>query len=275
MDINTIIAEAEETAIEQPASKEADTEIPEQVTQETEADISKKPDEALTPEQLAKREKNRESHLNSKLAEMRRANRDLQAQLAQRTPKPQTTEGRDTSTKPNPNDPFYKDKTWEQYNEDLTDWKLEQKLAENTKKTQETQNVQELSKWAEERGSVVDNRIVELEAAIPDFARTLEEVEDILPPLTPEQARIALEADDINLAVYALQKEGKLMDMLQLPPSRLAAEIAKAEIRGQQYLKQEKPVTNAPKPMASAKGVGVGSKGDADIVDEILAYVRK
>lgn len=272
-DIDAIIAEATQVAPEQPAAsneaeKPQETEVT-QESQETEQDIAKKPDSELTPEQLAKREKNRESHTNSKLAAMRRANRELEARLAQfNQPKPQEAE---KTTKPNPNDAFYKDKTWEQYNEDLTDWKLEQKLTENTKKAQETQNKQDYAKWVDDRSSKVDERLPELTKSIPDIANVLEEVEDLAQMLSPEQARIALEAEDINLAIYTLHKEGKLQDVIKLPPSQLAAAIAKAEVRGQQYLTEPKQTTNAPRPMIAAKGNSTGGKSlERQSVDELM-----
>lgn len=284
MDLDAAIATAtQEVANEQKALTEAtaaeqtpqqEQQVEETPAQETEEDISKKPDDALTPEQLAKREKNRESHLNSKLADMRRQNRELQARLAQQqAPKPQEA-AQDSATrpKPNPQDPFYKDKTWEQFNEDLTDWKLEQKFTENTKKTQETQQSQEFTKWVDERSAMVDERLPELSATIPDMMSVLDEVQDLTSMLTPEQARIALEAEDINLAVYTLHKEGKLQDAMRLPPSQLAAAIAKAEIRGQKYLTESKPTTNAPRPISASKGNTTGGKSlERQSVDELMS----
>lgn len=274
-DIDAIIAEATQIAPEQPAaSNEAEipqeTEVTQEIQQETEADIAKKPDSELTPEQLVKREKNRDSHLNSKLAAMRRANRELEARLAQvNQPKPQEVK---PSTKPNPNDPFYKDKTWEQYNEDLTDWKLDQKLTENTKKTQETQQQQEYVKWVDDRSQKIDTRLIELREFIPDIDDIVEEVGPLIASLSPEQARIALEAEDANLALATLYKEGKLQEVAKLSPSQLAAALAKAEIRGQKYLTEPKPVTNAPRPMNAAKGNTTGGKSlEKQSVDELMS----
>ena len=80
-EVDNVIAQASEEATAQPASIEAAPQV--EVEKVEVEDIGKKPDSELTPEQLVKREANRRSHENSKLAEMRRSNRELQARLAQ------------------------------------------------------------------------------------------------------------------------------------------------------------------------------------------------
>ena len=248
-EVDNVIAQASEEATAQPASVEAAP--PVEVKEEVKEDISKKPDSELTPEQLAKREANRRSHENSKLAEMRRANRELQARLAQleqpKQPK-QTEAPKDSKAKTI--DDF---DTWEAWTDYQLEQKLEAKLSEKDKQTQETQKNQELSKWADERSVVVDKRIEELATTIPDFEQALEEIESTIPAISPELARVALEADDINLAAYTLHREGKLQDVLKMPPSLAAKEIAKAEIRGQAFLNQ-KTTTSAPTPLSPARG---------------------
>lgn len=266
MDIDAIIAEATQDVAAQPEpSKTTEvTEVEQTGDQEAvEKPLEQKTDEELTPEQLAKRERNRESKLSKKLADFKRQNRDLQEQLARvNQPKEQPKSGKpDLNTFQG---------TWEQYNEALTDWKLENKFSENTQKQQETQQRQEYSKWVDDRSSKVDERLPELSASIPDIEDVMNEVEDLASMLSPEQARIALEAEDINLAVYTLHKEGKLQDVIKLPPSQLAAAIAKAEVRGQQYLTQ-KQVTNAPTPIKAAKGNTTGGKSlEKQSVDELM-----
>lgn len=268
MNVDAIIAEAaQEAANEQAAApQEVVADNQEQVTEvkaEPEEDLSKKTDEELTPEQLAKRQANRKSHENSKLAQMRRETREAKAQAQQlqaeierlkqgSQPKPEAKAG---SEEPKLDD-F---ETWEDYNKALIRFEAKQIREAENKQTQETQVNQELTKWVDERSSRVDTRITELAQTIPDFEDTLEDIEDSIPALSPELAKIALEADDINLAAYTLHKEGKLLEVLKMPPMRAAMEIAKAEVRGAAYLKQPKPVTNAPAPITSARGNSVGS----------------
>lgn len=277
-DIDAIIAEASTEANVQPAaSTEAETpQTPQPEKEVKEEDVSQKPDSELTSEQLAKRERNRESKLNSKLAEMRRANRDLQARLAQTQtpPAPVKSDTWDFSKEPDLNDPYYKDKTWAQYTRDLVKFQSENTLAENNKKTEATQQQQAYKTWVDTQANKVDARLPELSAQIPDIEDVLADadMDSIVHSLTPEQARVALEAEDINLAVYTLQKEGKLEEVAKLPPNQLAAAIAKAEMRGQQYLNQTKQtITNAPTPIKAAKGNSTGGKSlEKQSVDELM-----
>lgn len=276
MNVDAIIAEAaQEAAIEQPAAQAAPSDIQEQsaeTTQEPEKeDLSKKSDDELTPEQLAKRIKNRESHQNSKLAEMRRQLKEAKAEserLKQQVSqaKPQSAPPEVKSGKP-VKPQLEQFETFEQYEqakddyfEALADWKTEQKFTEQSKQTQEAQVTQQYMEWVDQRSTLVDNRVTELASVIPDFQQTIEEIEDIIPALTPELARVALEADDINLAAYTLFKEGKLADVMRLPPSMAAREIAKAEIRGAAFLNKPKPISNAPAPISPSRGNAIGSK---------------
>lgn len=279
MDLDAVIAQAtQDVATEQKASEEATkAEITPQEpsaepAQETEADISKKPDDALTPEQLVKREKNRESHLNSKLAQMKRANRDLQAQLAQQqAPKPQATET-GQKAKPNPQDPYYKDKTWEQYNEDLTDWKLEQKFSVKDKETEDTKKAEQFNTWRTEQSDRTAKQAAEAFQKLPDFKDLFEANYDTLETFDNTHIEQAFyEAENPEMAAYALMKEGKLESLLQMSPARAAMEIAKAEDRGRAYLKTGKTATNAPTPISSAKGNSTGGKSlQNQSVDEVM-----
>lgn len=271
MDIDAIIAEATQVAAQpEPSQTTEVTEVEQTGDQEVveEKPLDQKTDEELTPEQLAKRERNRESKLSKKLAEMKRANRDLQARLANQ-PKVQN---QDLSKEPDANSPEWKDKPWVEFSKAHNSWLFKQQFAENTQKAQETQQRDNYMKWVDDRSSRVDERLPELSAAIPDIDEVLAEVEDLAQSLSPEQARVALEAEDINLAVYTLYKEGKLEEAIKLPPSQLAAYIAKAEVRGQKYLTEPKQTTNAPRPMNAAKGNTTGGKSlERQSVDELMS----
>jgi hypothetical protein len=269
MDIDAIIAEATIPVAEPQAAAPEVADNQEQVEQVTaeapqEEDLSKKTDDELTPEQLAKRQANRKSHENSKLAQMRREAREAKAQAQQLQAEiERLRQGNQPKTEPKAGseEPKLDDyETWEDYNKALIKFEAKQIREAENKQTQETQKNQELTKWVDERSSRVDTRITELAQSIPDFENTLEDIEDSIPALSPELARVALEADDINLAAYTLHKEGKLLEVLRMPPMRAAMEIAKAEVRGAAYLKQPKQVTSAPAPLSPAKGTGSGSK---------------
>ncbi len=283
MDIDAILATAspEEASVPQAAEASA-TETPKEAPK-VEEDLSTKLDSELTPEQLAKRQSNRESKLNSKLAEMKRQNRELQAQLGQKQPQSnQPTPPSATKTDLEPplrneydtQADFEKDlekfkkgvpiskhyDSWDDYTSALMENQLEQKLSAKDKQVQQTQQNQEFDKWKGERAQHIDKRVEELSSTIPDFESSLEEIEESMPAITPEMGMVILQADDINLAAYALKKEGgveAVLKVLQMPPLKAAAEIAKAEVRGQAYL-QQKPTTGAPTPLTPARGNTVG-----------------
>ena len=89
MDIDAVIAEATQVAPAQEATTVAPIdETPKQeaeVTNDTveTVDDAVKPDSELTPEQLVKREANRQSHQNSREAKLRREVRELREFRAQ------------------------------------------------------------------------------------------------------------------------------------------------------------------------------------------------
>jgi hypothetical protein len=285
MDIDAVIAEATlaeaqptaEVKTEAPKDAEVNTEVVEQVesdeaqpTEETEAKA-----EELFPKKavnaLSKRDK-KIGKLSAEKQQLLSEKQQLLEKLAQYEAKQQQPSQQPVQKDGAPKMDDYQ--TFEEYNQAVVDFKLKQALELNAKQAKETQSTQELAKWADERSALVDKRITELAPIIPDFEAVLDEIEEELPPLSPEAARVALEADDVNLAAYVLHKEGKLMDVLKLPPSRMAAEIAKAEARGQQYLKPQIKTTNAPAPISAAKGTGSASKPIERMSnEELLAWV--
>ncbi len=253
MDMDTEVAQAtKEVAAEQKASKEAETptiETPqEKPAEEKSEDIGSKPDEELNEAQLAKREKNRQSHLNSKLAQMRRENRELKARIE--TPK-ETVK----SEAPKPED-F---KTWGEYTKAETGYLLDQKLAERDKKTEESSKTQAIDAYKQTRVTEVAQRTQEFIKQVPEYTELYNENQDFLSNLPPAIEEALTEADDATLAVYALMKEGKLEELENMSPYKIAMEIAKAEIRGKSYLTPKK-VTNTPAPITAAKGNSSGGK---------------
>ena len=244
-------------------------------TKEVEEDISKKPDSELTPEQLAKRERNRESHLKSKLAEQKRQYRELQAKLAQlEQPKVNAvTEPKvQANGKPDPN--TFKG-TWAEFNEALLDWKLAQNKTESDKTAQESQEKLQVEYTRAKRTEEIISQETEFVKTTPEYADLIKNNTDFLSHLTPELSVELAKADNPTLSIYALMKEGvDLDDLYNLSPERLSIELAKAEIRGDNYLKQKSAtaVSNAPKPMAAARGNTGGKSPHNMNPDELLKH---
>lgn len=286
MDIDAVIAEAQAAQPAAEASKEAPatSEIPQEpeVT-EVKEDVGSKPDSELTPEQLAKRESNRKSHQASREARLKREVRELrefQQQVLQQQQQKPNQEVRSGAPIP-PKESDFQD--WDslraaelKYFEDLADWKLEQKFSERDKRstevTQQARQQEYLNKGIEAQAA----REAEFAKQVPDYMQTVfGEYADFMDadnlPLHVKQAII--EADNAAPALYALAKEGTLEDLADMSPYRVAAELAKAEMRGQQYLNRNK-VTNAPTPTRSARGTGSYAKPMMDLpMEELLAKV--
>lgn len=266
IDVDAVIAEALETnATEQQASEteasEVETSEPStaQVV-ETEEDIGKKPDSELTPEQLAKREVNRQSHQNSKLAQLRRelrAERKLNEQL------------RSTPAKQEPQAPVMDNfDSLEEYM-DARDAFRDSKnsTAQSKEQPQDDTRAYEMQdKLARE---------AEFARSTPEYTQLIAKNREFFGEVEKDAklANAIIEADNAPLALYALMKEGMLDELYDLSPTRLAAEIAKAEIRGQSYLTPPKRVTNAPAPIEAAKGNGSSSTELGDkTVDQLMKH---
>lgn len=236
MDTDAIIAEAFPDAPEQEAASVEAVVTPEE-------DISKKPDEALTPDQLEKRDKNRRSHQNSKEASMRRELKELR-ELVKAIPQTSEPAGKPAL------DNF---DTLEGYNEALIDWKTDQKFKTLNTQTQQTQA-------KAERASEIANQEAEFAKSTPEYAELVNENQGFFKGLTRELANGLSGTENPHLALFALMKEGRVDDLHDLTPTKLAAELARAEIRGQGYIAKPKIATSAPSPVSAAKGNAIGVK---------------
>ncbi len=244
----------------QAASEEAQvTEADNQETDET----SEKPDSELTPEQLAKRELNRQSRLNAKLAKqrLREENRELKSRL----------EKLEQSLQPKSNvqelpDDYPKEDGYESaidYIKAVAKYEARQEFKAAQPKqvdTYKVQRVQELSTQA-----------VEFAKQVPEYAALTRENVDFLNAM-PEAVEVAfLEAENAPLALYALMKEDKLELLETLPPPRIAMEIGRAEERGKAYISAVKKISSAPPPIESLNGTGRVTKHDSELsVEELL-----
>lgn len=275
-DAQAIIAEAtaqpqadnakplEKEAATSPEAQATDEAPPGETSQETD-DVSKKPDSELTPEQLEKREANRQSHLNRKLAKqrLRNENAELKARLekleqAQTTPKTEK-----------PNSP----PKLENY-EDLDSWVLAtaEFLEKSKNKTEpQVQPQSPADSHKQVRTVEIAQQAKKFAGEVPEYAALVKENNDYLNML-PESVQDAFyEADNAPLALYALMKEGRLEDLEDMTPQRIAMEVGKAEERGKAYLSSVKKATSAPPPLESLKGTGRASKDiDSMSVEELM-----
>lgn len=289
MDIQAVIAEAQSSAETAKAETPAETpapqsevkadEAPQKEATEVKEDLSKKTDAELTPEQLAKRERNRQSHLNRQLAKMRRENRELKETALKFTQQQSTPPQAGAAPVPPNEDNF---QTWEElraaerkYYEDLAEWKIEQKLSDRDKKSAETAKTQQVDGYKTEKLNEHAAKEVEFAKQVPDYEATVYgDYADFMQNLPLPVAEALIEADNASLALYALAKEGTLEQLEDMSPYRISMEIGKAELRGEKYLNQN-TATNAPTPVTAAKGTGKPTKSLIDMpMDELLSQFR-
>jgi hypothetical protein len=276
-DAQAIIAEATAVAPKEPVNApEQDTQAKPEVLQadtqddSTETlespkeaeDISKKPDSELTPEQLAKREENRQSHLNRKLAKqrLRNENAELKARLAQLETKP--VQPKDSGAPKLEN--F----------DSLDEWVLATakhlKDAESKVAEEQNQGSKASAKVEAQRGETVQ-KIQKFASEVPDYVALVNQNDQVLSNFPLEIETAFLNADNAPLALYALMKEDALEDLYDYPPERLAYIIGKAEERGKSYITPVKKVTSATAPIESLKGTGRAGKSlDEMSVEELM-----
>ncbi|MCF0075447.1 hypothetical protein LZD49_33520 [Dyadobacter sp. CY261] len=144
-------------------------------------------------------------------------------------------------------------------------FELEQKQAqqaqskqqENQQSAQQTQYAQ----WEGQRTQAIAEQTAKLKSEIPDLEAIVLEHADIADDFPPVIQRLFLEATNAPLAFYNLAKEGKLEALAHMSPHMAAAEITRA----QSISPTIKKITQAPAPMASAKGAAPGSKNLAQM----------
>lgn len=243
-----------------------------------EEDVSNKPDSELTPEQLIKRYKNRQSHKDSKLAQSRKRIRELEERLNKVQSQPSNREIQ-VDARPDINS-F---ETYEQYTEALLDWKLntanKQKEVESIKAQQENAKVLENQREQERlrlREAQIAKQTENFMKENPEYVSLVKENAEIFNYISPQAQEVLLKVDNPALAVYALMKEGELESLTEdLSPVELSVLIAEAKVRGSSYVKAKPIISNAPKPMKSVKGI-VGNSNDLSSMtpEQVLKWAK-
>lgn len=271
MDIDAIIAEASteatpakaETPEVEAKNEEKPAEVKPEAKPEPEEDVSSKPDSELTPEQLAKREANRQSHRNSREAKLRRELRELREFKANlETKQTQPAPAKDDAPKEEDFDSFL------DFVKATAKYEAKQELAQA--KPPEPQQPQVDPKRVE-RIQQIAQQEQDFAKRTPEYTQLYEQHGAFMENMPQHVAEAFLEADDAITAIYALMKEGKLYDLEDMSPSRMAMEIGKAEERGKSYINTVIRTTNAPPPITPLKGTAKGGKTpDQMSADEIV-----
>jgi len=158
---------------------------------------------------------------------------------------------------------------------DFLEAKIKYGLKQEQPKAQETapEVNAEQQAWYNERMTHAAQKATETAKTIPDYTATINENVDFINSLPEGITETLLEAENGGLALYALAKEGSLYDLSEMSERAAAMAIAKAEVRGAQYLK--KPVTKAPAPIEGLKGVGQTNKTlNSMSTNELMKWVN-
>lgn len=164
-----------------------------------------------------------------------------------------------------------------EYIKAVAKYEAQQELSQKQQEQENQKTQAELESWHAERTNYATEKAQKAIETIPDYKQTFMEHADILQSLPPHIERAFYEADEPALAFYALAKEGRLEEIMNMSAARAAIEIGRAEIRGEALAKQ-KPVTRAPQPIEGLKGGG-GSSANKSLETmnsrELLEWVRK
>ncbi len=260
-DAQAIIAEAtaeaskaETNATEQELQanpEETQASETQETNQETD-DVSKKPDSELTPEQLEKREANRQSHLNRKLAKqrLREENLQLKAKLSELEQK-YTAPKVESAPSDYPKEENY---------ESIIDY---MKAVAKYEAKQEYQAANKSETQASAENPLRTQAITKIKTFVesnPEYAALERQNLQTLQTIPEDIQQAFFKTENPQLALYALMKEDSLDDLYDIAPEDLRYFIGRAEERGKSYLSPVKRATSASAPIEALKGTGRATK---------------
>lgn len=161
-----------------------------------------------------------------------------------------------------PREEDFKDKTYGEFLEAQARYKVKQEQEAENKQRQSQQQTQQQQQFYAQREAHVAQQAQQFIAEFADAKQVLIENSDVIDDLPDHIQNAFLESDNAPLAFYTLAKEGNLERLAELSPLQAAIEIGKAIQRGS---KPKPPVTQAPKPLAAAKGTGNATKSLAEM----------
>lgn len=162
-----------------------------------------------------------------------------------------------------------------EYLEAKGEYKANKKFADERAQATEQQEAESQMQWVQQRAKYVDDRAAEAVKTIPELDGLYRENQDIIESYSNEAKMAFLEADKPELAFYALATEGRLEELDGMSPSKIAREIALAEIRGEE-LSKTRPVSKAPAPIKAVRGSSPRTKTLDDMSPtQLLNHLKK
>jgi len=151
------------------------------------------------------------------------------------------------------------------YLEARAEWKLEQKLKEREGKQEQTFKTQQEQQWISQRVDEVDKQSEDFAKEYPQIIAITQEYAETIQALPPQIKLALLKADNPPLALLNLATSGVLDDL-----GDMSLEDARVEIKLALKQQPQKPKSNAPKPMASARGAVVNKSLDNMSPEELV-----
>lgn len=226
----------------EPATEEPADDKPEEPKRELTAE-EKKLENALSYR------KKQEARYRKDAEAARQENETLRKQLEKFAPKEQPkTEGA-------PKEEDFK--TYADYLEARTDWKLEQRLTAQESKQKESRQTEEDSRFLESRIPDITAKRDAIAKTNPEIMEVVNSYTDTLDRLHPTLAKMLIEADNPTLAAHYLATEGVLDNI-----ASMSLEDARVEFRLAQKMQITPPKqqTKAPAPLPASRGSVPASK---------------
>ncbi|MCE7073684.1 hypothetical protein LZG74_25465 [Dyadobacter sp. CY327] len=249
------------------AEQVADTEVKETDALNDEAadeGESKQPegDKKPSSDDFPKKAVNALSRRDRQIGKLKAINENYATELASLREAVAKLEGKADAPKAPNQDDF---ENYGEYLEAKVLYQLEQKQAQQAQsKQQETQqstDQQKYAQWEGQREQAIAEQTAKLKTEIPDLEAVVMENADLADDFPPVIQRLFLEATNAPLAFYNLAKEGKLEALAHMSPHMAAAEITRA----QSIAPPIRKTTQAPAPLAPARGAAPGSKNLAQM----------
>ena len=251
-DIDTTIAESfpQDQATAPLAQEAQNDQVTEQTQEQPPQETTQEP-QKFTEAEWLKKERKAVSNRDRKIGKLVARIEQLEAMQSQ----PQAAK----QQKPN-DDGAPKESDYESYAEFLearNDWKIEQKLKEREGKQEQTFKAEQEKQWVVNRTAEVDKESVEFAKQYPQFNAVIEEHAETIQEL-PDSIKVQLlRTNNPSLALLNLAESGVLEELGSMSPEDARVEIRLA-LRQQPTKPPQK--SNAPKPLAAARGVVSGVK---------------
>lgn len=202
------------------------------------------------------------------IRKLRAQKRELEAMMANTPKKEASAEDKE------PVDSDYD--SYADFLKDRQDWLMKQYQKSQEEQSQQTNFSNQQQAIRSQQDQFIANTAEQLIQSNPEFAQVMAQNAALIDQMPPQVEELMYELDDPIAAGFALAKEGRLAEIYGMHPAMAAAELIQAQARGaamldgstapaakaggaQQPPMQRPQTSQAPKPMASAKGAGTST----------------